>query len=69
MNTSELFERHFNPESFVDSSGFDEQAEIAHANKMYEFEKSGDTASMIAYLESRTTPEQRAIEALIEAAS
>ena len=30
-----------------------EQEEIAHATKMYAFEKSGDKAGAIAYLESR----------------
>lgn len=39
--------------------------DIEHASKMYEFEKSGDREGMLAYLEARTTPEQRAIEAQI----
>ena len=30
--------------------------DIEHATKMWEFEKSGDEAGAIAYLESRTTP-------------
>lgn len=30
-----------------------EQAEIAHANKMWEFEKSGDAAGAVAYLNAR----------------
>lgn len=32
-----------------------EQEDIEHASKMWEFEKSGDKAGAIAYLESRTT--------------
>lgn len=39
--------------------------DIEHASKMYEFEKSGDREGMLAYLEARTTPEMKAIEAQI----
>jgi len=39
--------------------------DIEHATKMWEFEKSGDEAGAIAYLESRTTPVMNAIEARI----
>ncbi len=54
MNISELFERHFNPEKFEDSWEYDEQADIAHANKMCELEEAGDIDGIIAYLAQRT---------------
>lgn len=41
------------------------EEDIEHANKMWAFEKSGDTAGAIAYLESRTAPAMKAIEARI----
>jgi hypothetical protein len=39
--------------------------DIEHAIKMCEFEESGDREGMLAYLEARTTPEMKAIEARI----